>query len=137
MCGTECQKTFKLLNGFGRETYWSWSGSGFLDPASKISRDSFFRICNPLLSPSEKENFLQNSHPLQTFARYFVAKEAYFKAAGGVWMGGASGFAEIEVDCDEEKFYVRGKGVETHGNFFDTPDGLGASVLVWKKRENP
>ena len=90
-----------------------------------------------LLSPSEKENFLQNSHPLQTFARYFVAKEAYFKAAGGVWMGGASGFAEIEVDCDEEKFYVRGKGVETHGNFFDTPDGLGASVLVWKKRENP
>ena len=89
-----------------------------------------------LLSPSEKENFLQAPDPLRTFARYFVAKEAYFKASGGVWMGGASGFAGIEVDCDEEKFFVHEKDVETQGKFFETPDGLGARALVWKKREN-
>lgn len=85
-----------------------------------------------LLSPSEKEVFLRAARPLETFARYFAAKEAYFKASGGVWMCGVSGFAEIEIDCNDEKFSVHKKDAETEGNFFATPDGLGASVLVWK-----
>lgn len=118
----------KKLMGVGVDSI-SWTRlQKFLDTHSS-------EFVTRLLSPSEKKFFLQNPRPLQTFARYFAAKEAYFKAAGGIWMGGASSFSEIQVDCNEEKFSVREEGVETYGNFFSTPDGLGASVLVWKKRE--
>lgn len=84
-----------------------------------------------LLSPSEQNQFLNESDPLSFFSRCFAAKEAYFKAVGGAWMGEA-GFRDIEVQWDgKEGFHIQGE-FQSEGIFFETQDGVGARVLVWQ-----
>ena len=83
-----------------------------------------------LLSSFEQKIFLQSKNPLQFFARCFAAKEAYFKARGGIWMD-ELGFRGIEmIEEKNNRFKIRtDSGAE--GNFFPVPGGLGARVIVW------
>lgn len=89
-----------------------------------------FPFIRRLLVPSEQEIFQKTSEPLQFFARTFAAKEAYFKARGGSWMGEAE-FRGIEVVMEEgEKFHIRDEQVN-EGTFFELPNGIAARVFVW------
>jgi len=90
-----------------------------------------------LLTPTEQSRLRRSSRPLDFFARSFAAKEATFKA------GGAKKFAEeslreIEITLDGgTRFRARSHGhsnlIQGEGEFFETPDGVGARVTVWKE----
>lgn len=88
-----------------------------------------------LLTSSEQSVFLNSIDPAKFFARHFAAKEAYFKARGGHLLT-ESDFGEIEVvEESEGKFHIGGN-FENEGIFFETPDGLGARVLIKRKSMN-
>ncbi len=91
-----------------------------------------------LLTPSERKIFKNSSDPVRSFGRFFAAKEAYFKASGASAMG-EKGFRGIEVLIDGDRefsavsplFDPEGQ-YEIGGEFFETPEGIGAGVLLWK-----
>lgn len=72
-----------------------------------------------------------------TFAKLFSAKEAFFKARGGSWMG-LEGFSDIEVRClSRDRFKVHsfaGKEVEgrAEGNFLRGRGWIGARLVFWE-----
>ena len=72
----------------------------------------------------------------RTFAKFFSAKEAFFKAGGGSWMG-MEGFSGIEVKClPRDRFKVRsfaGKRVQgkAEGNFLRGRGWIGARLVLW------
>ena len=84
-----------------------------------------------LLSNSERKIFRMTSEPLSFLARAFAAKEAYFKAANGVWLNHPVGFREIEIIPEEESRFHVACDFETEGEFFEMPEGLGARVMIW------
>lgn len=96
------------------------------------------RIYDRLLSPSERKNFSRKNLTASRFARLFSAKEAYFKALGGEWMG-VEGFAQMELAAHTgDRFHIgslkrewqrQGTG---EGCFFENEDYVGAQVIVWK-----
>ena len=88
-----------------------------------------------LLSPVEQKSFRTSSNPLQFFARAFAAKEAFFKAFNHSWMGGGAGFRQIEIVMSEASKFQVACDYQTDGEFFSTPDGIGAQVAVWGKPE--
>jgi len=93
------------------------------------------RLLDRLFAASEKKAFRNARHPTQFFARCFAAKEAYFKASGGEWLG-EEGFRSIEIVMEEEdRFRVVHPHLTTEGKFFETPDGVGAQVLLWSGQE--
>ncbi len=99
----------------------------------RFIKEHSFSHLKRLLTPAEQDQFLKDPDPLPFFARCFAAKEAYFKALGGSWMGEA-GFREIEVNWQgKERFRIGGK-FRSEGIFFQTQEGLGARVLVWQSR---
>ena len=71
------------------------------------------------------------------FAKFFSAKEAFFKATGGSWMG-MEGFSNIEVKClSSGRFKVRsfeGKEIQgrAEGNFLRGRGWIGARLVFWK-----
>ncbi len=71
------------------------------------------------------------------FAKFFSAKEAFFKANGGAWMG-LEGFSDIEVRCMAGgRFKVHsfaGKEIKgkAEGNFFRGRGWVGARLVFWK-----
>ena len=70
------------------------------------------------------------------FAKFFSAKEAFFKASGGAWMG-IEGFSNIDVKClSRDRFKVRsfaGKKMKAaEGNFFRGRGWVGARLVLWK-----
>lgn len=89
-----------------------------------------FQFIKRLLSPFEQKIFLQSKTPLQFFARCFAAKEAYFKARGGIWMG-EPGFRGIEMIETENNCFQIQSDKQAEGDFFPVPGGLGARVMVW------
>ena len=99
----------------------------------RFIKEHSFSYLKRLLTPSEQNQFLKNSNPLPFFARCFAAKEAYFKALGGAWMGEA-GFREIEVSLKGKKRFRIGGKFRSDGIFFQTQNGVGARVLVWQLR---
>lgn len=92
-----------------------------------------FQFTKRLLAPSEQKAFQKTARPLQFFARSFAAKEAYFKASGGSWMEGETGFRKIEVRMKGRNRFKIGRGFQTEGEFFNVRDGIAARVLIWKK----
>ena len=70
------------------------------------------------------------------FAKFFSAKEAFFKASGGSWMG-LEGFSNIEVQClSSHRFKVRsfeGKEIQgrAEGNFLRGRGWVGARLVFW------
>ena len=101
---------------------------------ARHSSDSLKR----LLAPSEQTVFQNSSDSLRCFARFFAAKEAYFKASGGSGMG-EEGFRQIEVLFGEGGHEFRvlsdvfdpGGHFWAEGEFFEMPEGMGAKVLLW------
>ena len=89
-----------------------------------------------LFTPSEQVAFGKTSHPIEFFSRSFAAKEAYFKARRGTFLR-EEDFRETEVVMEGEKeFSIERAGVPDplrgEGRFFETPEGIGAQVVVWK-----
>ena len=89
-----------------------------------------------LLSPTEQNFFRVASQKLQFFARSFAAKEAFFKASGGFWLGTEAGFREIEIRMEEGPRFHVACDFRVEGKFFHTPNGIGARVLVWNNRRH-
>ena len=73
----------------------------------------------------------------QVFAKFFSAKEAFFKASGGAWMG-MEGFSNIEVRClPRDRFKVHsfaGKEIrgKAEGSFLHGRGWVGARLVFWK-----
>ncbi len=96
---------------------------------SRHGRSFFDRI----LSPAEKRKKLTCS-PLQ-LARYFTAKEAFFKASNLAWAD-MDGFSGMWIESINEKhFKMRCKysDLRGEGTFFKTGRNLGAKVMTWKR----
>ncbi len=97
------------------------------------SPEAFDRI----LTPDERKSFQESFDPVQRLARLLAAKEASFKAGSGSWMGD-EGFRQIEITFkDPNRFQASNSsqsefGIETEGNFFEAPEGIGA--LAFAKR---
>lgn len=91
-----------------------------------------------VLTPLESEKLRQAPDPVRFFARCFTAKEAYLKARGDASVGPES-FSEIEISFqDEDRFRAHSTGNENgenrEGEFFETPDGIGARLIFWEER---
>lgn len=118
----------KGLVGIGVDTI-SWKR------AERFLAHHSIEFAGRLLAPSEQATYQTVSRPVEFFARCFAAKEAFFKASEGSWMG-ESDFRNIEVLMEgKNRFRIRG-GVQTKGQFFEVPDGMGARVVVWRN-SNP
>ena len=91
-----------------------------------------------LLSPSEQKAIRRARSAVQFFGRCFTAKEAYFKACGVNAMGEAN-LARIETHRRRgnqfrvsSRFFSSARGLRSEGRFFETPNGIGAQVLLWR-----
>lgn len=94
------------------------------------------KFLNRLLTPSEQILFQKSSNAVEFFARSFAAKEAYFKARGGIALREAD-FHGIEIRMkDRSRFFALNADVSqslrTEGEFFESPDDLGAKVVIWR-----
>ena len=76
------------------------------------------------------------------FALLFAAKEAFFKAVGGAWLG-LENFPEIEVrysardhfQVESAKYKVCLRdGTFAEGQFFECGDLVGAQVTLWNSK---
>lgn len=116
-----------------------------------------FKLLKRLLTPAEQEAFQKARPPLQFFARCFTAKEAYFKARGANGMGEA-GFNQIEILMEgSDRFRAEERSRESRrptkgqpepkkvsrvsmsrtpafGYFFESPDGIGAQIFIWREK---
>lgn len=106
------------------------------DRIKRFLADHPFESLSRLLTSSEQEIFRKVSCPTEFFARLFAAKEAFFKARNGGWMG-ESVFRQIEVVMEEKRRFRIRCDVRTEGRFFETPDGIGAQVILSRKGKVP
>lgn len=95
------------------------------------------RVLGRLLTVREGRHYRKNTLSVLEFCRLFAAKEAYFKACGGVWMG-LEGFSSIDVEpfgggrFRASSATLRPKaGRDGEGCFFRHGDLVGAEVIVW------
>ncbi len=95
------------------------------------------RILSRLLTSRESRRYRGGRLSVLDFCRLFAAKEAYFKACGGVWMG-LEGFSSIDVEClDGDRFRAYSSSVKPkaggggEGCFFRYRDLIGAEVVTW------
>ena len=120
----------------GRELIGVGVDSVTWDRVVRFLSDHSPEFTDRLLTEAEQNFFRHTSHKLLFFARSMAAKEAFFKASGGFWMGGEAGFREIEIAMDgNSAFHIPGP-FEAAGEFFETPRGVGARVMVWGTRRH-
>ncbi|MFA6599904.1 MAG: 4'-phosphopantetheinyl transferase superfamily protein [Candidatus Omnitrophota bacterium] len=105
--------------------------------ASVFLRRHGRRISGRLLSKRERAAFPGAKLTPLVFSRLFAAKEAYFKACGGTWMG-LEGFSSIDVEflsgrrfCAFSSSIRPRRGRTAEGVFFGTRDFIGAEILIW------
>ncbi len=115
------------LVGIGIDTI-SWNR------AKRFLQEHPFSSVQRLLTPLEQNQFKKTPSPLNFFARSLAAKEAYFKALGGAWMGEA-GFRAIEVKMEEDRFQVPGR-YATEGTFSETEKGVIARIVVTRRQDD-
>jgi phosphopantetheinyl transferase (holo-ACP synthase) len=89
-----------------------------------------------LLSETEKGVWRRRGFSLSVFSQFLAAKEAYFKACAGSWLG-PEGFAGISVKLlPHRKFRVKSlrpeaaPGPEAGGCFFGAGPWVGAQVML-------
>ena len=97
------------------------------------------KFLNRLLTPAEQILFRKSSNAVEFFARSFAAKEAYFKARGGIALREADFFGiEIRME-DQSRFSAADAGIPlppcVEGEFFESPDGVGAKVIAWEGKK--
>lgn len=98
-----------------------------------------FPFIDRLLAPSEQSLLKNARDPVSLFARFFTAKEAAIKAFGDSWAD-VDRFRQIEIVLeDQNRFTVGAPFCEAEGNFFETPNGIGAQMILWSVvgRGNP
>ena len=100
-----------------------------------------FEFLQRLLTPAEQEAFQRARSPLQFVARCFTANEAYFKACSGGGIMGEAGFNQIETSMKgKNQFRAVSNSrspaprLEGEGNFFESPDGMGAQILIRREQ---
>ena len=83
-----------------------------------------------LLSPLEQKYFQSRKRSPLVFAKFFTAKEAFFKTLGKAWLG-LEGFAEMEVQfLSADRFKIRHlQGAQAEGSFFSFSHYVGAQVI--------
>ena len=116
---------FKALVGIGIDLL---SLERAHDLLKRHGRSFFDRI----LSPTEKRRKLACSN-LQ-LARYFTAKEAFFKSAGLAWTD-LKGFTGMWIEkIQREKFVMSCSfaNLKGYGEFFMQGNILGAKVQTWR-----
>jgi phosphopantetheine--protein transferase-like protein len=93
-----------------------------------------------ILTAAEREAFRQSAHPVESFARFFTAKEAAFKAQSGAPTAEV-GFQQIEIVLEgPNRFRVNPERasapgeLKTTGEFFETPEGIGALAVTRRHR---
>ena len=89
-----------------------------------------------ILTAAERQSFHESVHPVESFARFFTAKEAAFKAQSGSGTA-EEGFQQIEIILEgSNRFRVNAEGappegeLNTGGEFFETPEGIGALAVA-------
>jgi holo-[acyl-carrier protein] synthase len=94
------------------------------------------RACERILTHSEIEQWRKKRNSAVQFSQFFAAKEAFFKATGGTWMG-LDGFRSVEIEClPHEQFRVsalklrRGLCAQSYGQYFRTEKWIGAYVIL-------
>ncbi len=104
----------------------------------RLLKDHSRTVCERILTHGEKRKWRRADHSVLEFSKFFVAKEAFFKAFGGVWMG-LEGFGDFEVQClTGYKFQVTSrvfraeKRNKSKGSFFRNEKGIGAHVILWE-----
>ena len=106
----------------------------------KLIQRNSRRALSALFTRSEIKQIGQGN-ALQS-ARFFAAKEAFFKALGGAWLG-LENFSKIEVHCsshghfqvESSEYKVSSKsGLFAEGQFFACGDWVGAQVILWSSK---
>lgn len=97
------------------------------------------KISNRLLSQAEQKVWRKRRFTPVLLARYLTAKEAFFKAIGGPWLG-PDGFRNFEVHyLARGKFFVKSLLGNSYdicamdGCFFQNDQWVGAQVILWDK----
>ena len=135
----KAQKSDRIF--FPRRTDAGLVGIG-IDVVS-LSRAKLFlekhreRAVRKILTAREARRFPGKKLTVEQFSRLFAAKEAYFKACGGTWLG-LEGFASIHVEPVSDKHFraasarIRpAEGGKAEGVFFSGPGLVGAEVVIW------
>lgn len=120
-----------------------------LSRARQFLREHRAKALLRLLTKSEKKQMGRKRLTPLLFSKYFTAKEAFFKATGGSWMG-LEGFRSIDVKfLREGQFQVeslssRGRKLKVPGSlqqtkpstfsgaFFRSQAFIGAQVIWWQ-----
>ena len=90
-----------------------------------------------LCTVAEKKQLRRKRFSAFEFSKLFAAKEAFFKATGGSWMG-LEGFRALEVKpLWGGRFQVRRKEKRksmppAEGHFFRDKEWVGAQVILWR-----
>jgi len=91
-----------------------------------------------LLTKSERALWQRKKYAVEWFAKFFAAKEAFFKTGNNAWMG-VEGFRAIEiVPMRNNDFTVRaaarfnGRGAKSYGRFLGNKKWIGAFVVICK-----
>lgn len=97
-------------------------------------RESF--ICKRMLTDKEVSVWRKSRFSAKHLTKLLTAKEAYFKALGGSWMG-PDGFKSFQVTIlDDVHFKVEHRGAKSPlkgaGTFFCLGPRVGAQYLVWR-----
>ncbi len=107
-----------------------------VERARKLLQDHRSKVFQRLLTSSERKKFRARGLSPKVFAKWFAAKEAFFKAVGDSWMG-LEGFGAIEIKgFARDRFQVQSHSLigrswkKAEGRFFETKEFVGAQVVV-------
>jgi len=116
-----------------------------IDILSRKRADAFLerhrnRILERLLTVQEKERYLASGRKMSPllFTKLFAAKEAYFKACGGDWMG-IEGFGKIDIAVTRSDAFTADSDIiqppvpgVSAGAFITHPQYVIAEVVIWQ-----
>lgn len=109
-----------------------------LSRVKKFLKINGLKKTSTLLNPGELQQSRKAKNRILDFAKRFAAKEAYFKAWGGAWMG-TRGFAALKVKLKSgaqfevipsDNYFPHFKPAS--GTFFRMDDFVGAQVIIWE-----
>ncbi len=108
-----------------------------LDRIRRFIKDHGKQAARRLLSRTEFVQWSQSRNAALGLAKWFAAKEAFFKAVNGTWLG-VEGFRSIEIRWQSANRFqgkirtAKGLIHQADGSVFASPEWVGAQVLDWK-----
>lgn len=107
-----------------------------LDRAKRFLTAHSSKQIQKIFTESERKKMGRELFSPPHFAKLFAAKEAFFKAAGGSWMG-LPGFSRIQIQpFAKHRFKAvspryQPKETTAEGCFFESPEWVGAQVILY------